>query len=235
MNHRIFYLISVFLFNCNLLEASADSTRYHFQGYLKNMQSVILPGDDLVLMENLIHNRLNFRITFGDDIRIFAEARNRLFSGNLTTLNPLLSQQLKEISDDWLPLSLVLKQGGGYLIHSTIDRLYIEWRVDKWNFTAGRQRINWGMNLAFNPNDLFNAYNFLDFDYEERPGSDALRVQHYYDFASGFDIVLKGGRDLKSSGTAARWFFNQNEYDFQILAGYVFGDIAAGLGWSGYI
>ena len=71
----------------------------------------------------------------------------------------------------------------------TFDRLFIEWNKEKWNIRIGRQRINWGINLAFNPNDIFNAYNFLDFDYEERPGVDAARVQYYYGSFSGLDLV----------------------------------------------
>ena len=48
------------------------------------------------------------------------------------------------------------------------------------------------MNLVWNPNDLFNAFSFVDFDYEERPGSDALRIQKYTGY---FHANIVGLRD----------------------------------------
>jgi hypothetical protein len=61
---------------------------------------------------------------------------------------------------------------------SVIDRIWLEYHREKWHARAGRQRINWGMGTTWNPNDLFNTYNFLDFDYEERPAVDAIKVQY---------------------------------------------------------
>ncbi|MCG8318265.1 MAG: hypothetical protein MI921_02070 [Cytophagales bacterium] len=42
----------------------------------------------------------------------------------------------------------------------------------------GKHRINWGKSYVWNPNDVFNAYSFFDFDYEERRGTDALLIKY---------------------------------------------------------
>jgi hypothetical protein len=68
---------------------------------------------------------------------------------------------------------------GLWIGHTNINRLYLDWRKNNWQVRMGRQRINWGVNLVSNPNDLFNTYSFFDFDYTERPGADALRVKHF--------------------------------------------------------
>ena len=60
----------------------------------------------------------------------------------------------------------------------------------------GRQRINWGVNLAWNPNDLFNAYSLIDFDYQERPGSDAIRFQYYMGDLSVLNLQYNPGMGL---------------------------------------
>lgn len=216
-------------------QSSGDTIRYDVSGYLKNMQSALFPGNDLLLMENLVHHRLNLRVDVQERLSFHVGMRNRIFAGNITGANPLLGTQLQAISDDWLPLSVLWGEGNNYAIHSTLDRLYAEWNRGKWNIQAGRQRVNWGQNLAFNPNDLFNVYNFLDFDYEERPGTDALRIQYYTGFASGFDFVLKGGANKEEIGIGGRWFFNVKEYDLQLISGLTHGDLALGGGWSGYI
>ncbi|HSI74789.1 MAG TPA: hypothetical protein VK957_02790 [Lunatimonas sp.] len=199
------------------------------------MQTAVFPGDDMLLMENLIHHRLNLRVDVDDKWSFHAGIRNRIFAGNLTGMNENFGQQLEAISDDWIPLSALWVERTQYAIHSTLDRFYTEWNHKNWNIRAGRQRVNWGQNIAFNPNDLFNVYNFLDFDYEERPGTDAIRVQYYTGFASGFDVVVKGGKDRENIGLGGRWFLNTNEYDMQFIGGLTNGDIAVGGGWSGYL
>jgi hypothetical protein len=225
----------VFIVGVQSLQAKTDTIRYDVSGYLKNMQSALFPGDQLLLMENLVHHRLNFRMDVNEKFTLHAGMRNRIFAGNITGLNPLLGDQLKSISDDWLPMSVLWYERSNYAFHSTLDRFYTEWNTGKWNIRAGRQRINWGQNLAFNPNDLFNVYNFLDFDYEERPGSDAVRIQYHTGFASGIDVVAKGGSSREEIGFGARWFFNKKEYDLQLIGGLSFGDLALGAGWSGYL
>lgn len=207
----------------------------NFGGYLKNMQSAIFPGNDIILMENLIHHRLNFTYQLHPNLQFAAGLRNRVFAGNFTALQFDLKEQLKAASDDFIPLSFLWANRGAFAAHSTLDRLNLEYNKGKWNFRIGRQRINWGINLAFNPNDLFNAFNFLDFDYEERPGADALRIQYYYDFASGIDFVHNPGDHKSKGGTAFRWFFNERNFDFQLISGVVRSDLIFGGGWAGHI
>jgi len=229
------FLLTIYQLNSNLLFGQEDSIRYEVSGYFKNMQSALFPGNGVLLMENLVHHRLNFRMDINEKFTVYAGMRNRIFAGNITGANPFLGEQLKSISDDLLPLSVLWHERPNYAFHSTLDRLYTEWNTGKWNIRVGRQRVNWGKNMAFNPNDLFNVYNFLDFDYEERPGSDAVRIQYYTGFASGIDVVAKGGKNKEEIGLGARWFFNTNEYDIQLIGGLSFGDLALGAGWSGYI
>ena len=75
------------------------------------------------------------------------------------------------------------------VFNTTIDRVFLEYNKNDWEVRVGRQRINWGINLAWNPNDVFNAYSFFDFDYEERPGSDAIRIRKYTGIASSVELA----------------------------------------------
>jgi hypothetical protein len=113
--------------------------------------------------------------------------------------------------------------------------LWIDFNYGKFQARIGRQRINWGQTLVWNPNDIFNAYSFFDFDYIERPGSDAARIQFYPSSSSTLEIAVKS--DYKGHITAATLYrFNKFGYDIQFLAGYFNNeDIIAGTGWSGAI
>jgi hypothetical protein len=98
---------------------------------------------------------------------------------------------------------------------------------------VGRQRINWGQTLVWNPNDIFNPYSVFDVDYIERPGCDAVRLQYFPSPTSAVEFAVKG--DVNNNITAAALFrFNKWGYDIQTLAGYADNhDFVAGAGWSG--
>jgi len=118
-------------------------------------------------------------------------------------------------------------------LNSTIDRALINYSKGKWDITLGRQRVNWGMNLVWNPNDIFNTYNFLDFDYEERPGSDALRVQYYLGDFSKIEVSAKKGRSKDDYIIAGMYKFNISSYDIQFITGVYQKDWMFGAGWAG--
>ncbi len=208
---------------------------YHIGGYIKTMPALHLdrsfgdPG-----FTNLLHNRLNFRWEVAEGWRFVAEGRNRLFYNDVFKEFPSYKDIIAH-DDGVVDLSWVWLSQGAWIGHSMLDRLYIDWRRDEWQIRAGRQRINWGINLVSNPNDLFNTYSFFDFDYVERPGTDALRVQYHTGFASRVEVALSPASDSRKSTGALLWAINRSGYDIQTLAGYYRHRLAAGLGWAGHI
>jgi len=98
---------------------------------------------------------------------------------------------------------------------------------------VGRQRINWGVNLAWNPNDIFNAYNFIDFDYKERPGTDAVRFQYFGKNMSGFEVAYSPRAEWRQHTAALMYRLNAQGYDIQLIAGQYQTDVTAGIGWAG--
>ena len=134
---------------------------------------------------------------------------------------------------DYLSWAIMDVPGG--VIHSTIDRLYLQYSKGNWDLRLGRQRINWGINTIWNPNDIFNAFSFTDFDYEERPGSDALRVQYFTGVASSIELAVKVFTRVENITAGFLWKTNKWNYDFQVLGGILGQDIVVGGGWAGNI
>jgi hypothetical protein len=125
--------------------------------------------------------------------------------------------------------------GKSYVLNTTVDRLWLDYTRDKFEITLGRQRLNWSQTFVWNPNDIFNTYSYFDFDYEEKPGSDALRLQYFTSPSSKAEIAVKVNKDKKVTA-AGLYRFNKWKYDFQGLAGiYNQSDIVLGLGWAGQI
>jgi len=204
-------------------------------GYLSTMQSVMFDSlSGPFVNENLIHNRLNLKGYVNDHITFAAEFRNRLFTGDMVRSGRSYSEMIGK-DQGWADLSWNTINEQSFLLNTTIDRIWMDFNYGKFQARAGRQRINWGQTLVWNPNDIFNAYSFFDFDYVERPGSDAIRLQFYPNFSSALELAVKA--DYEDHVTAAALYrFNKSGYDIQFLAGYVNSkDMVAGAGWSGAI
>jgi hypothetical protein len=133
-------------------------------------------------------------------------------------------------------LSITWVEMDNMLLYSNIDRLWVEYGASQWNARIGRQRINWGIGTLWNPNDIFNTYNFLDFDYEERPASDAIKAQYLFGNMSNVEIaVARTGDSVNNSIAAVKYFTNKWNYDFQLLGGSYLAQPTLGAGWAGSI
>ena len=221
------------------LNGQSTVRNWDLGGYMKNMSSVIiLPKSDFVpkttnYFDNLVHNRINFSWYPNDRLTLEADLRSRIFWGDQVKLRPSDYIELLDESNDYFTLSYGLTDSIDLAFHTMIDRLYFDYTIGNWQIRVGRQRINWGINTAWNPNDIFNAYSFTDFDYEEKPGSDAFLAKYYFDFASSIEIAVKAF-DKKEEAVAAmllKW--NMFEYDIQVLAGIMEWNYALGGGWAG--
>lgn len=182
--------------------------------------------------DNLLHNRLKFDWNINPNLTFKTHVRNRVFYGETVKYFP----QYADIIDNelgYLDLSGTLFEGKSAFMHSTIDRLYFDYNYKKIQITIGRQRINWGQTFAWNPNDLFNSASFFDFDYEEKPGSDAVRIQYYPSYDSKLDMVAKIDH-LERKTFAGLYRFNAKNTDIQVLAAYFAdSDYVLGAGFSG--
>lgn len=231
--------ILILLFGLSQLSAQEVKERnWTLNGYVKNLQTGIFvknPFGDNYQQDNLIHNRLNFRWYPNEHLTLRAELRTRAFYGDIVRATPDYAAQIADVNNDYFDWSVVLLDRPSWVIHTMLDRLYLEYNKNDWEIRAGRQRINWGINSVWNPNDIFNAFAFTDFDYEERPGSDALSIKRYTGFASSIELVAKAANSWQETVIASRWQFNRWAYDFQVIGGYFQDQIALGSGWAGSI
>lgn len=227
------YVIYVFLFIGFGLVAQDKEQKLFLSGYVKNLHEFsFIDNLNQLQWTTLLHNRLNFKYIPSDEITVRLELRNRLFYGgnvkNIVGFSEFLSQDNGIVDLSWNVID-----DGNLLFNTTIDRALINYTKGNWDITLGRQRVNWGMNLSWNPNDIFNTYNFLDFDYEERPGSDAIRVQYYLGDFSKIEIAAKKGSSEDDYIVAAMYKFNKGTYDIQLITGVYQKDWVIGTGWAG--
>jgi len=211
-------------------------------GYIKDMQGLYYLENPLILTSrktfqsttyNQFHNRINLEWQVASNLRMELGVRNRITAGKLVGDIPGYAA-LFEADNGLIDLSWNLAEKQNWFMNTSIDRFYIDYTLKNFQLRAGRQRINWGINLVWNPNDLFNAFSYIDFDYEERPGSDAILFTWYSSGSSSLDLAMKS--DSSGNHTiAARYLFNFHDYDIQFIGGKNGDDFVLGGGWSGSI
>jgi hypothetical protein len=237
---RFVFISTVLLLASHAMAQDLKESKFDFKGYLKYLTSVNFQDvDEDWVTDNLLHNRLELRYYPNEQWKVDLEMRNRLFFGQqVTYLNGLnLIDYPAFIEDDggFFDLSYNWATGSSYVLNTTIDRLYLDYASGDWQIRAGRHRINWGQNLIWNPNDVFNAYSYFDFDYEERPGTDAVRIQYFTGFTSAAEFVYQLGNDINDMSFMGLYKFSKWNYDFQFMGGQVKRDLVIGTGWTGDI
>ena len=215
--------------------------KWAFRGYLKNMSTFSWSPylGDTLWYDNLTHNRLNLAWYPTENISFYVEMRNQLFTGasvkNVPGYGELVNNNdsFFNLKGDVFAFSWNAIDNENAVLNLMIDRFFLQWAKNNWEVKLGRQRINWGVNVAWNPNDWFNAYSFFDFDYEERPGSDALRVTYYTGAASSVEVAAKIADSHDDFVAAGMYRMNKFNYDIQLLGGLAQGDVSIGTGWAG--
>lgn len=236
----VMFMLVVHLTSIFSCAQNSDSVRQEkkiqIRGYVKNMQSFTFNGTfDSLITGNLIHNRLNVRWQPGPRVTGAVEFRNRLFWGEEVRVSPDFPSGIK-YGNEFVDASIVWFDTPGMVFQTDIDRFWLEYHSNTLAIRLGRQRINWGISTIWNPNDIFNTYNFLDFDYEERPGRDAVKIQYQFSGMSNLEVSAAFADDhFKESVAAVRYFTNKWNYDFQFSSGVYKERITLGTGWSGSI
>ncbi|HCC71390.1 MAG TPA: hypothetical protein DEQ09_09615 [Bacteroidales bacterium] len=231
---RLKILVIIFIiFSTGYLKGQDKILQSSLNGYVSNMQSMIFEDiEEDWINDKLVHNRLNFRLYAGSKLTFAVDIRNRFFSGDMVKLDPMYADRL-DADNGLMDLTANILSENSFILNSKIDRLWIDITMGPVQLRAGRQRINWGQTIVWNPNDVFNTYSYFDVDYPERPGSDAVRLQIYPSYSSSLELAaaLDSEDDLT---LAAMYRFNILGYDIQFLSGVVDDeDIVFGTGWSG--
>ena len=85
----------IIIFICSVIDVRFSSQEKQkfltLKGYVSTMQSVMFDSlSGPFIIDNLIHNRLNFKGYINDNITFAAEFRNRLFTGDMVRIGPVI-------------------------------------------------------------------------------------------------------------------------------------------------
>ncbi|MFO7768619.1 MAG: hypothetical protein R6W82_06665 [bacterium] len=183
--------------------------------------------------------RLEGRLPLGRDLSLHGAAELEDYVGE--GAGSFLLQRGGRGDAAWTP-EWVLTDQEDLRTRLFLDRFYLEAYSGRWTLTLGKQRVAWGSGQFWNPTDLFDPFGPLSLDPEDRPGSDALRV----DYQLGPVSVLTG---VVSVGAKPSWYEDTRDrsvqalrlrthlgdWDIAVLAAQDRGDGVAGLDITGYV
>jgi len=204
-------------------------------GYVKYLASTAkYPFLDQRLNDQLIHARLNTHWYPSNAFRAEWDVRFRAFYGNSVQKIPNFLDHIRS-HHEFKQLDRVLWHREKSLGYAQVDRLWLDYSSGNLEATLGRQRIAWGTALVWNVIDIFNPQSILDFDYEEKPGSDAFRAQYYTGPVSKVEVSVKPGKDKRHSVAAGLIWVNAFSTDFFALAGVRNDRWVLGGAWAGSV
>jgi hypothetical protein len=211
-----------------------------FRGYLKDLLSLsrqeygFIGFDGPWTVGNVLHTRQNFRLYPLEDVTCGMEVKTRFFRGvkMKSSLDYIEGPALEATYFDWT--WNILDEGSSAIV-TTIDRAYVDLYLGPTQSTVGRQRVAWGTNWVWNPIDLFNTISPLDYDTEERPGADAVRVQYYTSPTSKLEFAVAPGRDSERHVIAGLFGTNVWHYDLYLVGGSERSNAVVGGAWAGQI
>lgn len=202
--------------------ASVSADVFDFRGYFKLMpvywkQPPIYTGSSGWKLNGIIHTRQNLRCYPHRNLTLGLELKTRLFAGEeagslMTASDVFQPPGFFHWERDFIDEEEAQMTG-------VIDRAWLDWYIGEVQFTFGRQRIAWGTSLVWNPIDIFNPSSPLDFDNEEKPGTDALRLQWYTGPASKFEFAIEPHKDNEDATVAFLAQINKWGYDFILMGG----------------
>lgn len=232
MKHLL--IISLLFFVSNEYAAAQGLTKYEFNGYIKDIQNAYIPKPDSMpwLSDNTLENRLQLKYYPYSWLTAEVQLRNRFMYGDFVKSIPFYKDYIDQHMG-YADLSKMWGNNKSFLAHSEMDRMNLLLSWGKWLITLGRQRVNWGIDLIWNPNDIFNTYSYFNFEYAERPGADAISVKYFTAALSFTEVVYQVDENYDKSSFAGLYRFNTHDYDIQVIAGKMKTDLVAGLGWSG--
>ena len=229
-------ITAIILISSYTIEAQ-DNSKFDVElgGYIKELGQLSASNDFSDLRyDNILHHRLESDWTISEHLEFRADIRNRLISGYTIKNTPGI-EQFYELDPNYLDLTKVWFDTDYSILQSHIDRLHVSYINGPWEVHAGRQRVNWGRTFVWNPNDLFNNYAFLDFDYEERPGVDALIGRYSWSYASAVEAGIRIGDTWEKTVIGGMLRTSLGSYDLQFIGGHYLDKLALGAGWAGYL
>lgn len=207
---------------------------WRLKGYYKNlaMGSETIDGRDYFVDLNRL--RLELTGTWREMLSLRLIYDHEGLLGNYLHTDEF--RQIKSAQDqDILDLTWDINDGRDFFWRHTFYRGFLKYESERLNITLGRQRIAWGTGRFWNPTDIFNPFNPLQVERDERTGVDALNLEWFLGPLSSASLVYAPQTSSHMSKAAAKFKTTVSDVDLSLMGGKFRRDAVLGFDFSGTI
>jgi len=148
--------------------------------------------------------------------------------------NPLFAEN-SYFSRQAVNLQWTLVNSGNFKIIETIDRLFFKQTLQNFEFTLGRQRINWGVGRIWQPTDLLHPINPANYAKIEKTGADALSMKYFFGSFTDAELIVNFQEQFKNYNYGLRVRTNFTPFDISAILGYFENEPNIGFDLSGNV
>jgi len=213
---------------------TTDDLTVTWGGYVKSLTTVSVPDGGDGIWNGAVTLRVKTEAKWRDRVTLTLHYEISTLWGDSLS-DPAYRSAVMRDPDVFANLWWPIAEGDSAAVSHTLDRAYLTIKADPMTFIVGRQRIGWGVARFISPIDLFNPFDPLAIDKEERRGTDALVTEVSLGAVTGASRVFAPARDMDAASYALRLYTNRFNYDVALMAGRFTDREVYGLDFSGQI
>lgn len=179
-------------------------------------------------ISNLSRLRLELSLGWEDSLSAFIAYDHSLLDSSFIKSPDFKQAQARQREQFFDEDDELLRRGSLRWEHS-LYRSYVTYKKENWEVSAGRRQVSWGLGKFWAPTDLFNPFDPLSLEKDERRVKDNLRVAYFSPDQDSLEGVYVPARSYENSGFGLRLIHPFAEKEIGIILGELKKNEIAGL------
>ena len=199
-----------------------------FSGDLTHLASGSETAAGKEYVSNLSRLRLELSLRWMDYLSAFiAYDHSLLYSGFIKS--PDFKQAQARQREQFFDQDDELLKRGNLRWEHGLYRSYVTYKKEDWEASFGRRQVSWGLGKFWAPTDLFNPFDPLSLEKDERRVRDNLRVAYFSPGQDSLEGVYVPARSYENSSFGLRLIHPFQEKEIGIILGELKKNEIAGL------
>ncbi len=220
---------------CSTTHALVDKD-YKFSGYYKSLLNVseTTEKNTSIIDTNRVRIRYDQKLT--DRITGTVIFDNEAFLNNIyNTPDYTFIKSTDQRKNAFWDADWVVADEDAFFWRQAIYRAYIHYYTPEFQFTIGKQAVDWSRMRFYHIFDFFQPISPTDIEKDEKIGVDALNMTFVLSDLVRYDFIYAPYRNSDKQGIGVRFGTRIQDYDIFVIAAEVHKDSVIGACFDGYI
>ena len=221
------FIFLICLFSSDGFSAE-DDFKADISGNLTHLASGSESASGKEYVSNLSRLRLELSLRWLDSLSTFIAYDHSLLESSFIKSPDFKQAQARQREHFFDQDDELLKRGNLRWEHS-LYRSYVTYKKESWEVSLGRRQVSWGLGKFWAPTDLFNPFDPLSLEKDERRVKDNLHITYFSPGQDSLEGVYVPARSYENSGFGLRLIHPFAEKEIGIILGELKKNEIAGL------